>query len=55
MTTETVHLCPPGDSGLMPCCNRTPFEVPRTDRMTLDRSLVTCHVLSSSSENEVTR
>jgi hypothetical protein len=41
--TETTHLCPPDGGGLMPCCGRTPFEVPRTDRMTLDPSLVTCH------------
>ena len=38
-----VHLCPPdGNGGLMPCCGLTPFEVPRTDRMTLDPALVTC-------------
>jgi hypothetical protein len=44
--SETTHLCPPGDSALMPCCNRSPFEVPRTDRMTVDRSLVTCRKLT---------
>jgi hypothetical protein len=37
-----THACPPDGSGIMPCCGRTPFEVPRTDRMTLDPSLVTC-------------
>lgn len=37
-----VHACPPSGSGLMPCCRRTPFEVARTDRMTLDPSEVTC-------------
>jgi hypothetical protein len=26
----------------MPCCGRTPFEVPRTDRMTTDADAVTC-------------
>jgi hypothetical protein len=26
----------------MPCCDRTPFHVPRTDRITEDQSLVTC-------------
>jgi hypothetical protein len=41
---ETTHQCPPdGGGGLMPCCGLTPFEVPRTDRMTLDPALVTCH------------
>ena len=39
---EVTHQCPPKRSGVMPCCGRTPFEVPRTDRMTVDLSLVTC-------------
>lgn len=40
---EIVHACPPdGGGGLMPCCGRTPFEVPRTDRMTVQGELVTC-------------
>ena len=40
---ERTHQCPPnGGSGLMPCCGRTPFEVPRTDRMTVD-GVVTCN------------
>lgn len=46
MSSMTIHLCPPKGSGLMPCCNRTPFEVPRTDRMTLERRNVTCHALA---------
>jgi hypothetical protein len=37
-----VHQCPPPDSGTMPCCGRTPFEVKRTDRITMDEHLVTC-------------
>lgn len=41
---ETVHACPPGSSGVMPCCGRTPFEVSRSDRMTVDPALVTCGV-----------
>jgi hypothetical protein len=39
---EVTHQCPPDSGGLMPCCGLTPFEVPRTDRMTLDPALVTC-------------
>lgn len=39
---EITHACPPGDANLTPCCGRTPFELPRTDRITLDRTLVTC-------------
>lgn len=30
---EIVHACPPDGSGLTPCCGRTPFELPRTDRI----------------------
>jgi hypothetical protein len=42
-TAETaVHACPPGDTGIMPCCGKTPFEVPRSDRMATDPGLVTC-------------
>lgn len=42
MSDGPVHACPPDGSGIMPCCGRTPFEVPRTDRMTSDPALVTC-------------
>jgi hypothetical protein len=37
-----THRCPPDGSGTMPCCDRTPFEVPETDHITSDASLVTC-------------
>ncbi|MEV5163882.1 hypothetical protein AB0K66_04540 [Streptomyces werraensis] len=30
---EVIHACPPDGSGLTPCCGRTPFELPRTDRI----------------------
>lgn len=41
-----VHQCPPRGSGIMPCCDRTPFEVdPFTDAMASDVSLVTCGVV----------
>lgn len=40
--TETVHHCPPEGFFTTPCCGKTPFELPRGDRMTLDPSLVTC-------------
>lgn len=39
--TAAVHACPV-DSGLTPCCRKTPFELPHTDRMTADPALVTC-------------
>jgi hypothetical protein len=30
---EVIHAFPPTGSGLTPCCGRTPFELPRTDRI----------------------
>jgi hypothetical protein len=39
---SVVHMCPPDGSGLMPCCGRTPFEAPHTDRITTDGAAVTC-------------
>ena len=39
---EITHQCPPDGEYLMPCCGLTPFEAPKTDRMTLEPSLVTC-------------
>ena len=36
-----VHACPPFASDTMPCCGKSPFEVPQ-DRMTLDLTDVTC-------------
>ncbi len=42
-TTESiVHAEPPDGSGLTRCCGRTPFELPRTDRMTDGITSVTC-------------
>lgn len=38
-TAEVVHRCPPKGSGLMPCCGKTPFEVPRYHRLTVNPSL----------------
>ncbi|MER8002971.1 hypothetical protein [Streptomyces sp. NPDC095613] len=31
-----VHGCPPDGSGLTPCCGRTPFELPRGDRISVE-------------------
>lgn len=39
---DRVHLCPPVGSGLMPCCDRTPFELPLDDRLTTSAHEVTC-------------
>lgn len=40
---NTTHACPPrGAGGLMPCCRKTPWEVSRMDRITLQTDLVDC-------------
>jgi hypothetical protein len=39
--TEIIHGCPPDGSGLTPCCGRTPFELPRKDRISSEAP-VTC-------------
>ncbi|MCZ4602953.1 hypothetical protein O3S80_04030 [Streptomyces sp. Lzd4kr] len=38
---EVVHACPPDGSGLTPCCGRTPFELPLSDRISSEVP-VTC-------------
>ncbi|WP_406156919.1 hypothetical protein [Streptomyces canus] len=38
---EAVHGCPPDGSGLTPCCGRTPFELPLTDRISSEAP-ITC-------------
>jgi hypothetical protein len=42
---EVVHLCPSPGSGVTGCCGKTPFELPRSDRMTLHLGTVTCGLL----------
>ena len=37
-----IHACPPEESGVTPCCNKTPFELDPRSQMTLDDSLVSC-------------
>ena len=39
---EFTHLCPLPGTLYARCCGRTPFDLPRTDRMTPDPELVTC-------------
>lgn len=39
---ELTHGCPYLGGHVTPCCGRTPFELPVTDRMTVDPRLVTC-------------
>lgn len=39
---SVVHLCPRTGYAVTPCCGKTPFELPRTDRMTNDADKATC-------------
>jgi hypothetical protein len=38
---EVIHACPPDGSGLTPCCGRTPFELPLSDRISSEAP-ITC-------------
>lgn len=41
--TSVIHRTPfPGGSGMTPCCDRSPFELPFTDRMSNDDMQCTC-------------
>lgn len=40
--SEVIHMCPPVGHGYTNCCGKTPFELPRDDRLTLDPGEVTC-------------
>lgn len=37
-----VHQCPPGSADRTPCCERSPWDLPFGDRITVDPALVTC-------------
>jgi len=39
---EIVHACPLSGEQITLCCGKTPFDLSRTDRLTLDPALVTC-------------
>ncbi|MEU1078184.1 hypothetical protein ABZ404_36965 [Streptomyces sp. NPDC005878] len=49
--TEVVHGCPPDGSGLTPCCGRTPFELPLTDRISSEAP-TTCPGRTTAGELE---
>lgn len=38
---EVVHVVADGEA-VTSCCGRTPFELPRTERITVDPALLTC-------------
>ncbi|EYR64666.1 hypothetical protein N866_07085 [Actinotalea ferrariae CF5-4] len=39
---EVTHASPAPGSGVMSCCGRPPFELPRSDRLSVDGERVTC-------------
>lgn len=39
---EIVHQSPPAGASLTPCCQQSPFDLPRYDRITVQQELVTC-------------
>jgi hypothetical protein len=41
-TLTITHRQPPGGSDRMPCCGRSPFEVPSWHRLTDDPEQVSC-------------
>jgi hypothetical protein len=45
-----VHMTPPQGSSVMPCCGRTPYEVPHTDRMNEDPARATCALIKGGNE-----
>ena len=42
MNPNVVHMCPPEESGLTPCCHVSPFNLGPYHRITLNPKLVTC-------------
>ena len=45
---EVIHRCPQIGEFVTPCCGKSPFALPGTDRMTLDAELVTCRSASGT-------
>jgi hypothetical protein len=41
--TAKIHDCPREGEAVTLCCGRSPFELPRTDWMTLNSEPVTCN------------
>jgi predicted Fe-S protein YdhL (DUF1289 family) len=49
-TTETVHAAPSDGASFCGCCDRTPAELSRWDRIAADDAQVTCGRLSAMDE-----
>ena len=45
LTISVTHTTPPQGSSVMPCCGRTPYEVPHTDRMNENPARATCALI----------
>ncbi len=52
-SAEVVHRCPYPGTGVTPCCGRTPFELPLTDRLTLSHEDTTCPAWAEGDVSEV--
>ncbi len=49
---EVVHRLPPDEGGVMPCCGRTPFDVPACDRLAAGDAPITCPGATPDTEGE---
>ncbi|CAD5999368.1 hypothetical protein [Agreia sp. COWG] len=47
LAEAVIHECPTNGSSAMPCCGLLPFEVPTTDRITVNADQVTCGALTA--------
>lgn len=47
---EVTHRSPRPGQSEMPCCGRSPFELPRHHRVTGDDTLVTCRTQDDGGE-----
>ncbi|MFB6626474.1 hypothetical protein ACFCWD_28900 [Streptomyces sp. NPDC056374] len=51
-TGQTTHAVPFVGSGLTTCCRKPPFELPRTDLMSIQPENVTCHLTTGQDDTE---
>ncbi len=49
---ETIHFIADGDA-VTSCCGRTPFELPRSDRITVDPALTNCEPAPVASREQI--
>lgn len=51
---EIIHALPPVGSGLTPCCGRTPFELPLTDRISSEVPITCGRLLCPRCQEDIT-